>query len=713
MPATTPPAGSDAIADTPAPLRKRPHFVGRRLVVGVVVFLVLSALAANAMPSVRWRLQLLALGALGRIPGVEFTDLLELIRPSAGQQKLARLLDTPNPHAVIQLPALSADELGQGAKLYRASCAQCHAIDGGGGPGPALVGRPLKRGESDWALYRTIRQGVPGTAMAPHALQSAELWALIGHLRSLQSRVVRPTDAADVANFPSIGVEPATLAALRLPGDEWLTYSGSYSGQRHSTLDQLTSANVGRLALRWIHQFAGEPAPIECSSIVHAGRMFVTVPPRVFALDLRTGKTLWERDLHVKSSRPDEERGEALNRGPALLGDRLFVGTRDARLFAISARTGETLWETTVDDRYRYHMSGAPLAVRDMVVVGVGMFGGGRGFVAAYDAATGRQRWRFHTVPEPGQPGAQTWAGDSWRNGGGPTWITGSYDAEQDLLIWGVGNPKPDYDTSVRRGDNLYTNSVIALRASTGELAWHFQFTPGDERDWDSAQTPVLVDYAAEGRVQRRLLWANRNGFYYVIDRSDGKLIASRPFVRQNWAEGLDPGGRPIPNKALEAAQGGFVIYPGGTGGTNWWSPSYDPALGTFFVPILEQGAVFVADSRTPPADTALPFYTGVRALDARSGALRWEHRHEPRLTDSSTGGLLSTRSGLVFGSDLSTFFALDARTGKRLFAFETGAKIAAAPITYRTDGQQHVAVISGRDLLVFALPPESTIASR
>jgi alcohol dehydrogenase (cytochrome c) len=223
----------------------------------------------------------------------------------------------------------------------------------------------------------------------------------------------------------------------------------------------------------------------------------------------------------------------------------------------------------------------------------------------------------------------------------------------------------------------------------------------------------VLVDYAAQGRVQRRLLWANRNGFYYVIDRSDGKLIASRPFVQQNWAEGLDPGGRPIPNKALEAAQGGFVIYPGGTGGTNWWSPSYDPALGTFSCRFSSRGAVFVADARNPPADTALPFYTGVRAL-MRDPSAALGARHEPRLTDSSTGGLLSTRSGLVFGSDLRTFFALDCLEQKSGSSrFETGAKIAAAPITYRTDGQQHVAVISGRDLLVFALPPESTIASR
>jgi len=291
------------------------------------------------------------------------------------------------------------------------------------------------------------------------------------------------------------------------------------------------------------------------------------------------------------------------------------------------------------------------------------------------------------------------------RNGGGPTWITGSHDAEQDLLIWGVGNPKPDYDTSVRRGDNLYTNSVIALRASTGELAWHFQFTPGDERDWDSAQTPVLVDYAAEGRVQRRLLWANRNGFYYVIDRGDGKLLDSRPFVQQNWAEGLDPRGRPIPNKELKAARSGFVVYPGGTGGTNWWSPSYDPDLNLVFLPVLEEGMIFFPSAHTLPSTGGRSFYTAVRALDPATGKLVWEYRHETRSEDDNTAGLLSTRGGVVFGADHGSFFALDSHSGQLLWNVETGGLTYAAPITYSVGGEQFVSIIAGRNLMTFALP--------
>jgi alcohol dehydrogenase (cytochrome c) len=685
----------------------------RRWALVVAACVVVAAIAAYAVPGVRWRLQLLAIGAVGGIPELEFRELASMLLPSSGQEKMIRLIETRNPHAVVRVPPLSDAALERGAAAYRSQCAECHGPDGTGARGPALVGRALKNGESDWALYRTIRLGVPRTLMAPHPLEGAPLWEIVGHVRQLQSRIAQTTAAAPGSDLPKIGLDAATLEATRSPEDEWRTYAGAYNGQRHSTLEQLTPDNIDRLAVRWVHQFAGEPAPIECAPIVHAGRMFVTVPPRVFAIDARTGKTLWERDLHVHSSRPNEEHGEALNRGPALLGDRLFVGTRDARLFALSASTGEVLWETAVDDRQRFHISGAPLAVRDMVVVGVGMFGGGRGFIAAYDAATGKQRWRFQTIPEPGAKGADTWAGDSWRDGGGPTWITGSYDPQQDLLVWGVGNPKPDYDAAARRGDNLFTDSAVALRGATGELVWHFQFTPADDRDWDSNQTPVLVDYAANGAVDRRVLWANRNGFYYVLDRDRGRFVTGAPFVYQNWAEKLDATGRPIPSQEMRAAKSGYLVHPSGTGATNWWSPSYDPELDLFFVPVLEQGAVFVPGSKNAPPDTVRPFYTGVRALQGRTGRMLWEHRHEPRLTDNSTGGLLSTRSGLVFGSDLSTFFTLDARSGKRLYAFETGAAIAAAPITYRIDGQQFVSIISGRDLLTFSLPAGSQAASR
>jgi alcohol dehydrogenase (cytochrome c) len=371
------------------------------------------------------------------------------------------------------------------------------------------------------------------------------------------------------------------------------------------------------------------------------------------------------------------------------------------------------LWETVVDDPDRYYLSGAPLAVRDMVVVGVGMFGGGRGLIAAYDVAAGKQRWRFVTIPGPGEKGSESWSGESWRDGGGPTWITGSYDAAQDLLIWGVGNPKPDYDTAARRGDNLYTDSVVALKAATGELAWHFQFTPADDRDWDSNQTPVLVDYQTASGFQKRVLWANRNGFYYVLDRTTGAFIAGQPFVAQNWTSGLDVNGRPTPRANAGAARGGSVVYPSGIGGTNWWSPTYDAVSDTFFVPFVEQGVVVVPSSNRAPADTPRPLYTGVRALAGATGKLLWEHRHPSRMDTNETGGLLSTRAGVLFGSDMSELFALDSATGSRLFTFETGAKIWAAPITYSVDGRQYVSIISGHDLLAFSFqdPPREIAA--
>lgn len=669
-----------------------------------------AIVAAIAIPGVRWRLQLIALGASGGVPDVEFSELLRFMMPTSGQSKMVRLLKNPNPYAAIYNPLESEADRRAGEVLYNRYCADCHALDGVGSRGaPALVGREFTYGESDWAFYRTVRLGVPKTAMPAHPFDDTQLWQVIGYVRALQSKVTRTVQAAGPASLPNVNLDAAKLVSTQLPGDEWLTYAGSYSGQRHSTLDQVKPDNVDRLAVQWVHQFSDGPIPLQSAPIVHAGRMFVTAPPQVLALDLRTGRTLWKRDVEVDRIGPNEKRAPAPNRGPALLGDRLFVGTRDARLLALSATTGEVLWETAVGDRDRHPMTGAPLVVRDMVVVGsaVAPGAGGRGFIAAYDAATGKQRWRFQTIPEPGQPGADTWSGESWRNGGGPTWITGSYDAAQDLLIWGVGNPKPDYDASLRRGDNLYTNSVVALRASTGELVWHFQFTPGDVRDWDSAQTPVLVDYAAASGIERRVLWANRNGFYYVLDRTNGKFVSGRSFVFQNWAEGLDANGRPVLKQPAVGNGGGSLVYPGGTGGTNWWSPTYDAALDTFFVPVLEQGAILVPASKIVPADAPRSFYTGVRALNGKTGAMLWEYRHEPRVTDNLTAGLLSTRSGVIFGSDLSKFFALDSRTGRRLFTFETGARIAAAPISYDLDGRQHVSVISGRTLLTFALPRE------
>ncbi len=350
-------------------------------------------------------------------------------------------------------------------------------------------------------------------------------------------------------------------------------------------------------------------------------------------------------------------------------------------------------------------MSSAPLIVQDLVIVGVGTRGGGIGYIAAYDANTGAERWRFHSIPGPGEPGHETWAGDSWREGGAPTWLTGSYDAEQDLVLWGTGNPKPDYDASERAGDNLYSNSVVALDRATGKLRWHFQFTPADERDWDSNQIPVLYDHPTPGGTEKLLLWANRNGFYYVIDRTTGKFVTAAPFVHQTWADGIDSTGRPVPRKDLVKSPEGYLVYPGNVGGTNWWSPSLDADLGLIFIPILEQGMVYFPSSRSWPNGANRPFYTAVRALDARTGRQVWEYRRRPRTLHPEMGSVLSTTTGLVFGGDQSTLFALDARTGRELWTVEVGGYLSAPPVTYEVDGQQMIVVSTNRNMMAFALP--------
>jgi alcohol dehydrogenase (cytochrome c) len=324
----------------------------------------------------------------------------------------------------------------------------------------------------------------------------------------------------------------------------------------------------------------------------------------------------------------------------------------------------------------------------------------GRGFLAAYDAATGNERWRFHTVPGPDEPG------DSWRHGGAATWRTGSYDPDQDLLYWGTGNPLPDYDAAARVRDNLYSDSVVALRGATGKLAWDFQFTLADDHDWDATEIPILVDRRTDAGIEKQMLFANKNGFYYILDRVAGKFLGATPFVRQNWTDGIDANGRSLPpsHPDVSANTTGRLVYPGVNGGTNWWSPSFDPALDLVFVPVTERSMYFYPGD-TFPKEGGMTYCTAVRALNAATGSLAWEYRSKPTIDDGNTGSLLSTRSGLVFGSYRSTFFALAAATGRLLGSVETRGNISSSPVTYSVGGEQFVAVSAGRDLLAFALP--------
>jgi len=683
---------------------------GRRLLAIGGLVAVAGAMMISA--HVRWRAHVVLLYLTGQIADIGLKPLLVYMMPGSDQY-LRPLVETHNPYAVIHNVKTTPADIQAGAQLFRSQCASCHAPDGSGGVGgPALIRRTFKHGESDWAVYRVVRFGVPNTAMRPHPLPETELWQVVAFLRSINaSDSTSGAVGRGASRSVSVNVPYDELAATREPAEDWLTYSGSYGSSRHSALRQINRDNVGQLTLRWIHEFAGQPATFEVSPIVRHGIMFVTEPPgQVTALDATTGQKIWAYEHTVSRETLGGEFGAAANRGVAVLNDKVFFGTVDARLIALSAATGALQWEVTVaDDPKRYAISAAPLAYRDLVVTGVAtpeVIRGGQGFIAAYDANSGKERWRFRTIPKPGEPGSETWAGHSWREGGAPTWLTGSYDPELDLLIWGVGNPKPVFDAAARRGDNLYTNSAVALRGSTGALVWYFQFTPADDHDWDANQIPVLADQTTPRGTEKRILWANRNGFYYVLDRASGKYLTATPFAHQTWTDGLDPRGRPKPLADSSRNRAGFILYPGSVGATNWWSPSFDPALSLTFVPVLEQGMVYFTSASSPPEPIGgRPFYTAVRALDAFTGKQVWEYRREPRQVNNTMGGVLSTTGGIVFGGDQSTFFALDSRTGRPLWSVETGGAIRAAPETFLAGGEQLVAIAAGRNLLAFALP--------
>jgi alcohol dehydrogenase (cytochrome c) len=673
----------------------------------LVVLLIIVALAIVAAPSLRWRTHVVILHLTGQINDIDFKDTLAYMMPGSDQW-MEPLIERRNPYAVVRNFKTRPSDIDAGARLFRSRCAGCHAPDGSGGRGGPLVGRKFKNGDSDWAVYRTIRLGVPKSGMPAHELSDTQLWQLVGYIRSIDTSN-DATRAGTPASIPSlkVNVPYEEIAAIREPSKDWLTYSGSYSSTRHSTLTQIDHTNVRHLAVRWIHQFEGDPGDLEATPLVRNGIIFVTVAnKRVMALNAANGKPIWVYEHKLSTGVQGSEFGGMQNRGVAILEDKVFVATMDARLVALSAATGALQWEARVaTDLQRYCITSAPLAYRDLVVTGVSTKSGGQGFIVAFDVRTGKERWKFAAIPPPGKAGHDTWAGDSWREGGAPTWLTGSYDPELDLLVWGVGNPKPDYDADLRKGDNLYSNSAVALRGSTGELVWHFQFTPGDDHDWDSAQIPVFADYRASGGTERRVLWANRNGFYYVLDRKTGKYLKGVPFVHQTWADGLDANGRPRRISDASRSQEGFLLHPGNVGGTNWWPPTYDPELNMMFIPALEQGMVWFKSASSPPKASNRPFYTAVRALNASTGAMVWEYRRDPRIDYNKMGGLLSTKTGLVFGGDEGTFFALDSHTGTVLWRVETGGNIRAAPITYVFDSEQFVGIVAGRALLAFALP--------
>ena len=498
--------------------------------------------------------------------------------------------------------------------------------------------------------------------------------------------------------------------AEKEPGN-WLTYSRDYQGHRFSPLAEINATNVGNLKVKWAFQFS-HPSN-EVSPIVVDGVMYLTGPNAAAALDTRTGRTLWFWRRPIPSDYHNIGFGR-VNRGPAILDDKLYVTTLDCYLVALDLKSGTQMWATKVGDyKLGYSMTVAPLAIDGKIVVGVsGGEAGIRGFVDAYDAKTGKQAWRFWTIPGPGEPGHETWSGESWKTGGGSTWVTGVYDPDLKLVYWGVGNPGPDWNGDVRPGDNLYTCSLLALDADTGRLRWYFQFSPHETHDWDAAHVPILVDAKISGRERKLIVNANRNAFYYVLDRTTGEFLAGRPYAKQTWARGLDSKGRPIVVPDTEPSEKGALVYPNLNGATVWFSPSYSPQTGLFYVAVREIGSVyFKRDAEYKPGtfyagggEDELPMddaWGAIRALDPTSGEMRWEFKlHSP-----PWAGVLSTAGGLVFsGSDEGNFYALDARTGKPLWDFQTGGGINANPISFNADGHQRIAISANEVLYVLGL---------
>ena len=526
------------------------------------------------------------------------------------------------------------------------------------------------------------------------------------------------------------------LTAAPSEPQNWLTYSANYYSTRYSPLTQITPANVKNLKLQWAYQ-----APVagnwQTSPLVVDGVMYITQRLNdVVALDATTGRAFW-----IYRYTPAADRivcCGANNRGLAILGNTLFMGTLDAQLIAIDAKSGKALWKTAVaSTKEGYSITHAPLVVKDKVIVGVG---GGeygiRGFIAAYDVNTGKEAWRFYTIPAPDEPGGNTWERcppnskgfcdpEAWKHGGGSIWMTGSYDPQLNLTYWGVGNVGPDYNGAQRPGDNLYTDSVVALDADTGKLRWHYQFTPHDVYDYDSVQVPVLIDNWANTRINV-VAWANRNGNFYILDRATGRFLLGKPFVKVNWMSEFDERGRPVQTPQPE----GQPTYPGNQGGTNWYSPSYSTRTGLFYVSAWEdyasiyspalsqykQGSNFVGGGPRnfgpvpgAPGLARAPINTwtesaghgAVVALDPKTGDRKWTFA----MTDVTDAGILTTASDLLFTGGREGYFqALDARTGALLWKLNLGAAINSGPVSYRVGTKQYVSVVSGLSLSVFAL---------
>jgi alcohol dehydrogenase (cytochrome c) len=637
---------------------------------------------------------------------------------------------------MAQAPAAVPPE---GARSFETRCSVCHGGDGNGtGRAPSLLG--FVASNPDAQIAALIRTGIRG--MPAHNIADPEMTTLLEFLHTLRPMTGPGEEAArtmtvtldigatlegKVLNDSNFDMQLATPDGkmhllLRdgnvyretslLPKLDWPRYDGSYSSNRNSTLEQINAANVRNLTLKWVFPVP-EARRLEATPVVVDGVMYVTAVNAAYAVDATSGRRLWVY-WRARTSGLLGEAAAGANRGVAISGNRVFMMTDNAHLLAIDKSNGKLLWDIKMTDwpKSQYSASGAPLVIGEHVITGVaGGEEGARGFVASYRAATGEREWQFWTIPRPGGKLSETWIGTALEHGCGATWMSGSYDPELDLLYWGVGNPCPDFNGANRKGDNLYTDSVVALKPATGELKWYFQFTPHDTHDWDASEPLMLLNETFDGRPRKLLVQANRNGFLFVLDRTTGEFLRSTPFSRSvNWASGYTKTGKPILLTDPEPQAEGKLFCP--VAATNWMSASYNPSLKLVFVAADDRCALirlipapFEMGKRYFNGDISfLPGVRSVRALDIRSGKIVWDYSQS--MGGYTTSGTLSTNGGLVFiGEDSQMFTALDAKTGAPLWHFPANDTFRGSPMTYMVGGKQFVTIAAGAQFLTFGLP--------
>jgi len=491
------------------------------------------------------------------------------------------------------------------------------------------------------------------------------------------------------------GLDPAAL--LKPSTDSWPTYHGDYSGQRHSTLTQITPANVGQLTLAWAFQ-TGQPQQIKSTPILVNGILYVTTPDNLWALDARSARQVWHYTY------PTNQGFHIGHRGAAIYRESVYLTTPDAHLVALDAKDGRVKWDVVIADaRKGYWSTNAPLVIRDHLIVGVsGDFDNLPGFLKSFDPESGKTQWTFYSTPPSGTDG--DFSGGAT---GGQMWMTGTYDPLLNLVYVGTGNPTPTLNGPARPGDNPWTGSIVAINPDSGKLEWGFQASPHDTHDWDAAEVPVLVDGNFNGAPRQLLLQASRNGYFFVLDRTNGKSLLTTPFAAANWASHIDKAGRPIPNPAKEPARDGRLVAPNEAGGTNYRSPSFDTKTGFLIVSAQDGYGIYFFKPEHGAygwagADYGVWGRAVLRAIDYRTGKIAWNHD----LGDGdSSAGVLTTDSGLTFtGDSASSVLALRTSDGATLWHSGIG-RVGNSPVTYELDGRQYLVVGGGSALYAFALP--------